>query len=179
MIDSKHSDAKEKLEELRKELVEREKRHFGETEKLIGDGSSLETKEETYAEKRRRIQSENADVDDSEGGSESDSDGGSGDDDSESDDDDSEDESALLAELQKIKQERAEQQRQKELEAKKETALTSNPLLNPSSTKKSWRQATVFRNTQISTEKPKDGDTYVNDALRSDFHKKFLDRYIK
>ncbi|ONH68383.1 Pre-mRNA-splicing factor CWC15 [Cyberlindnera fabianii] len=38
MIDSKHSDAKEKLGELRKELVEREKRHFGETEKLIGDG---------------------------------------------------------------------------------------------------------------------------------------------
>ena len=116
-------------------------------------------------------------------------------DESESDEDEEEDEDELelLREYAKIKKEREEEQRRKELlkmeELKKkqmEEILTSNPLLNKDlpaelseaySLKKRWYEETVFKN-QARTE-PKLKKRFINDTVRSDFHRKFLVRFIQ
>ncbi|XP_058118462.1 protein CWC15 homolog [Anopheles ziemanni] len=109
--------------------------------------------------------------------------------DSDSDEDDT---AALLAELNKIKQERAadmaKKERSKQQEEEKirmENILSGNPLLNYSSTakaemkvKRRWDDDVVFKNCARS-EPEKKANQFVNDSLRSDFHKKFMDKYIK
>uniref|UniRef100_A0A182JA59 Uncharacterized protein n=1 Tax=Anopheles atroparvus TaxID=41427 RepID=A0A182JA59_ANOAO len=109
--------------------------------------------------------------------------------DSDSDEDDT---AALLAELNKIKQERAaetaKQERSKQQEEEKirmENILSGNPLLSYSSTakaemkvKRRWDDDVVFKNCARS-EPDKKGNQFINDSLRSDFHKKFMDKYIK
>eukprot|EP00931_Biecheleriopsis_adriatica_P005659 TRINITY_DN107151_c0_g1_i1.p1 TRINITY_DN107151_c0_g1~~TRINITY_DN107151_c0_g1_i1.p1 ORF type:complete len:227 (+),score=82.31 TRINITY_DN107151_c0_g1_i1:83-763(+) len=108
--------------------------------------------------------------------------------DDDDDDDDEEDEDAeeLMRELAKIKQEReAEQEAKKALEAKqdrraqKEEIMRGNPLLDAGadlSLKRKWDDDTVFKN-QARTA-PKAKQRYINDAVRSDFHKKFLNKYV-
>ncbi|ALC49615.1 c12.1 [Drosophila busckii] len=121
--------------------------------------------------------------------------------DSESDSDD--DDAALLAELQKIKQERLQEtarrdaeKRQEEERIRMENILSGNPLINyepgtaasaagrASGTgnadlkiKRRWDDDVVFKNCARSA--PEKKTHFVNDALRSDFHKKFMDKYIK
>jgi protein CWC15 len=122
-------------------------------------------------------------------------------DDSDSDDDD-DDEAELLAELARIKKEREEDAARKAAEeaaiAEKEERqemMRGNPLLQDKlasdaavggagasgsanfALKRRWDDDVVFKN-QARNE-PKQQRRFVNDTLRSDFHKRFLERYIK
>lgn len=114
------------------------------------------------------------------------------DDDDESDSDESDDETAeLMAELQKIKRERAaeaakkeEQKRIEDERIRTETILSGNPLLNlqgasggSMKVKRRWDDDVVFKNCAKDEEK-KDG-TFINDTLRSEFHKKFMAKYVQ
>lgn len=120
------------------------------------------------------------------------------DNDSSSDDSDSDDDTAaLLEELNKIKRERAQEtakkdheQKQEEERIRMENILSGNPLLNYSSgsktaasggdlkVKRRWDDDVVFKNCARS-EPDKKGSLFVNDSLRSEFHKKFMEKYIK
>ncbi|CAG4968090.1 unnamed protein product [Colias eurytheme] len=111
-----------------------------------------------------------------------------------SDSDDSDDDTAaLLAELNKIKKERAIEQAKKDAEKKQEeerirmeNILSGNPLLNYSAAgqkndlkvKRRWDDDVVFKNCARS-EPDKKGITFINDSLRSEFHKKFMEKYVK
>lgn len=110
-----------------------------------------------------------------------------------SDDDDSDDDTAaLLAELNKIKRERIQENAKKEADKQQEeekirmeNILSGNPLLNYASgapksnvkVKRRWNDDVVFKNC-ARTEVDK-GETFINDSLRSEFHKKFMEKYIK
>jgi len=123
------------------------------------------------------------------------------DDEDDEDSDDEEDETAeLLRELEKIKRERAEEKERLEREQASADATdrdasiaVGNPLLDlqaalngnatpvPSSSsgfsvKRRWDDDVIFKN-QATTEKPK--KEFVNDLLRTEFHKKFLSRYVR
>ncbi|CAF4760168.1 protein CWC15 homolog [Pieris napi] len=111
-----------------------------------------------------------------------------------SDSDDSDDDTAaLLAELNKIKKERAIEQAKKEAEKKQEeerirmeNILSGNPLLNYSAAaqkndlkvKRRWDDDVVFKNCARS-EPDKKVNNFINDSLRSEFHKKFMEKYVK
>ncbi|KAH9072158.1 Cwf15/Cwc15 cell cycle control protein [Lactarius deliciosus] len=126
---------------------------------------------------------------------------GDNDDDDDDDDDDEEDDTAeLLRELEKIKRERAaEQARIEQAEAEATEAerdariATANPLLNLAAAlgnapginttapgtfavKRRWDDDLVFKN-QATGDKPQ--GQFVNDLLRTEFHKKFMSRFIK
>jgi protein CWC15 len=114
--------------------------------------------------------------------------------DNDSDDDDSEDEdeeAALQAELAKIRQERAAAKAKEEAEAMaleqaqmEEAALTGNPLLNSSASsssgrlKRRWNDDVVFRN-QARSEPDQNKKRFINDTVRNDFHKRFLNKFIR
>ncbi|XP_035382643.1 protein CWC15 homolog [Electrophorus electricus] len=119
-------------------------------------------------------------------------------DDSDSDSDSDDDTAALLAELDKIKKERAEEQERKEREQKAEeerirmeNILSGNPLLNlagqqpntPSQTsftvKRRWDDDVVFKNCAKGMEELRKEKRFINDTLRSEFHKKFMEKYVK
>ncbi|VDD83933.1 unnamed protein product [Mesocestoides corti] len=106
------------------------------------------------------------------------------------DSDDDEDEEALLAELAKIKRERAEEAIQAEAEKKAaeetirmENILKGNPLLINNNTsefkiKRRWDDDVVFKNcARGEVDHSKRG--FINDTLRSEFHKKFMRKYIQ
>lgn len=115
------------------------------------------------------------------------------DDSSSSDDDSDDDTAALLEELNKIKRERAVEAEKKEQEKKQEeerirmeNVLSGNPLLNYSNgkagpsdmkVKRRWDDDVVFKNC-ARTEPDKKG-AFINDSLRSEFHRKFMEKYIK
>jgi len=117
------------------------------------------------------------------------------DDDDNDDDDDSsddeDDEAALQAELAKIRSEReAIKQREAEEDAKREeskleeAALLGNPLLAGGSgldmtgkLKRKWNDDVVFRN-QAKGE-PEVKKRFINDTIRNDFHKRFLNKFIR
>lgn len=95
-------------------------------------------------------------------------------------------EEEIRQELEKIKAERAEQARVKrELEEQqlrekyKEDLLKGNPLLDTApgfELKKKWTEETIFKNQSRTEPAPK--HRFVNDTLRSDFHRKILSRTI-
>ena len=114
-------------------------------------------------------------------------------DDSDSEDDD-DDEAELLAELARIKKEREEEAARRAAEeaaaaevADRREVAAGNPLLqdklavsdggNNFALKRRWDDDVVFKN-QARNE-PKQTRRFVNDTLRSDFHRRFLDRYIR
>lgn len=123
----------------------------------------------------------------------------SDDDDSDDSDDDSDEdeEAALQAELAKIRAEREEAKRQKEEqeaaeeeEKLQEAALLGNPLLSSANDgsnddgneisgklKRRWNEDVVFRN-QAKGE-PKIKKRFINDTVRNDFHKRFLNKFIR
>jgi len=138
------------------------------------------------AKKRKLLAQSNLDSDVDKSSSES-SDNSDSESDSDSGSDNSEDETAeLLRELAKIKKERAEEKERLEKEAeaeaqkRKEEAMASgNPLIaltaktKDFSVKKSWTEETVFKNQAKGVnENPR--KRFVNDLLRSDFHRKFM-----
>jgi protein CWC15 len=157
--------------------------------RAIEDGD-VEDEEDGEA-KRRRILEETRDIDaDSDGGSGSDDD--EEDDEEDSDEDDEEDETAeLLRELEKIKRERAEQREkeerekeEKEREKKEFDIARGNPLLNPKSTadfnvKRRWDDDVIFKNQARGTDDKNKKKEFVNDLLRSDFHKKFMVCFLR
>ncbi|XP_056670784.1 spliceosome-associated protein CWC15 homolog [Monodelphis domestica] len=105
------------------------------------------------------------------------------------------DTAALLAELEKIKKERAEEQARKEEEQKAEeerirleNILSGNLLLNlngPSQSqanfkvKRRWDDDVVFKNCAKRVDELKKDKIFVNDTLRSKYHKKFMEKYFK
>ncbi|XP_029169044.1 protein CWC15 homolog B [Nylanderia fulva] len=115
-------------------------------------------------------------------------------DEDESDSDSDEDETAvLLAELQRIKKERAAEQAKKEMEKRQEeerirmeNILSGNPLLNYAlhsgrvdmKVRRRWDDDVVFKNCARSEPKKKH-DVFINDSLRSEFHRKFMEKYVK
>lgn len=135
------------------------------------------------------------DADDSDDDDDEDDDNNKNSDDDDDEDDDEDETEALLAELERIKQERqAEQAREKEAEAARvkaeavEDAATSNPLLAglvpgtasapPSAVmRKKWYEETVFKNQ--SRGEPEQRKRFINDTVRNDFHLRFLHRYFK
>mmetsp|Transcript_12043 Transcript_12043/g.16841 ORF Transcript_12043/g.16841 Transcript_12043/m.16841 type:complete len:267 (+) Transcript_12043:197-997(+) len=125
------------------------------------------------------------------GDDESDLDASDSDDSSSDSDDDDDDEEALQAELAKIRAEReavkakadakvaAEEESQME-----EAALVGNPLLNTAADgaasgkmKRRWNDDVVFRN-QAKGE-PEIKKRFINDTVRNDFHKRFLNKFIQ
>ncbi|KAK5646800.1 hypothetical protein RI129_005264 [Pyrocoelia pectoralis] len=108
--------------------------------------------------------------------------------------DDEDDMEALLAELHKIKKERAMEQAKKEIEKRQEeerirmeNILSGNPLLthyssgsskNDHKVKRRWDDDVVFKNCARS-EPEKKSNVFINDSLRSDFHRKFMEKYVK
>jgi len=111
------------------------------------------------------------------------------DEDDESDSDDDDDTAELLAELQKIKKERAMENAKKDAERKleeerirMENIIKGNPLLNGEKAdfkvKRRWDDDVVFKNCARGAP---DGSEkkFINDTLRSEFHKKFMEKYVK
>lgn len=106
---------------------------------------------------------------------------------------DEDDTAELMAELQRIKAERAAdlakkemEQRQEEERIRMENILSGNPLLNYTGksqkadlrVKRRWDDDVVFKNCSRAEPERKE-ISFVNDSLRSEFHKKFMDKYIK
>lgn len=111
----------------------------------------------------------------------------SDDDDSDSDNSDDEDEEAeLIRELEKIKQEREQERAEKEAKERaqveeeyKAQVVESNPLTKTGNAamKRRWNDDVVFKN-QSRTE-PETKKRFINDVIRSDFHRRFLNKYIQ
>ncbi|GLU24056.1 hypothetical protein SLE2022_400230 [Rubroshorea leprosula] len=174
---------------LRDELEDRERRHFSSKDKSYNEDrdrrkASNLLLEGTKREVEDRIVPRSVDADDSDVDDNNDNES---DDDDDDDDDDEDDTEALLAELEQIKKERAEeqlrkekQQQEEELKAKEAELLRGNPLLNnPTSfnVKRRWDDDVVFKNqARGETKAPK---RFINDTIRNDFHRKFLQKYMK
>ena len=94
-----------------------------------------------------------------------------------------------MRELEKIKQEREEERQCKEKEEQKaaeqqsrEEILKGNPLTQQqtaSSTKmkRRWNDDVVFKNQ--SRNEPVVKKRFINDTIRNDFHRRFLNKYIQ
>ena len=142
---------------------------------------------------------EDADDDDSENeGDNSENSDEDSDDDDDDDSDSDDDAAALMEELERIKAQRASENERKEREREqleemeqRDELKMGNPLLRDEMTsaddapkgkksatlKRRWDDDTVFRNQ--ARDEPKREKRFVNDTIRSDFHKRFLNRYIK
>jgi len=92
-----------------------------------------------------------------------------------------------MRELEKIKRERAEAKAKEEAERAAEEQeqrefdiARGNPLLNPKdfNLKRRWDDDVVFKNQARGTEDKKKKE-FVNDMLRSDFHKRFMGKYVR
>lgn len=145
---------------------------------------AIEANSGSSSSKRQKTDGANLDADDPvDNDSSSDSDSG---------DDSDDDTAALLAELNKIKRERVVETEQKEAVKNKEeerirmeNILSGNPLINYTAAprgemkiKRRWDDDVVFKNCARS-EPDKSKPNFINDSLRSDFHKKFMEKYIK
>jgi protein CWC15 len=179
-----------KNKDYRRELEERERasRSRSDKDKSRLSGASGETRESIQApppSKKSKSDPAYLDADDPQDASDGD------DDDSSSDDED--DTAALMAELQRIKKERAVEQAKLEAEKRAEeeriraeNILSGNPLLNYTgpatkgdmTVKRRWDEDVVFKNCARADDSGK-GKTFINDCLRSDFHRKFMEKYIK
>ena len=105
---------------------------------------------------------------------------------SEADDNEEEDEE-LVRELEKIRKEREAERLAKEKKAADNdphAALSGNPLLSLSTevssfgAKRRWDDDVVFKNQAKGLdEKPE--KRFINDTTRSDFHRRFMDKFIK
>jgi len=110
------------------------------------------------------------------------------------DEDDSDDDAELMAELERIKKERAaeraakEEREQAEQEKiRHENILHGNPLLTPSGSqggvdftvKRRWDDDVIFKNCARGVDERKKEPRFINDAIRSDFHRKFMEKYIQ
>ncbi|CAI5991062.1 unnamed protein product [Closterium sp. NIES-64] len=188
-----------KRRDLRGELEERERRHFAAKDReqqlrtddrkrtsglLLPGGGALGGRKEV----EERLIPRAADADDSDG---EDRRGGGGDDEDDDDDDEDDDEDdtmELLAELERIKKERAEEKLRKEKEqaeqeakAREKEMARGNPIMaaggSAFAVKRRWDDDVVFRNQAKDEQKPT--KRFINDTIRSDFHRRFLNKYMK
>mmetsp|Transcript_30586 Transcript_30586/g.97639 ORF Transcript_30586/g.97639 Transcript_30586/m.97639 type:complete len:184 (-) Transcript_30586:341-892(-) len=165
---------------LRAELEDKEREHTRKklrTDEMEGGGVAASL--EAGRGEVRRLVPKAIDADDS----------GDSDDSDEDSDDDEDDTAELMAELEKIKRERAEDAARKEAEAKKaeqeekeKELMRGNPLLPGAAgadftVKRRWDDDVVFKN-QARNE-PKAERRFVNDTIRSDFHRRFMTKYMK
>ena len=97
---------------------------------------------------------------------------------SEDEDEDEEDTAELLRELEKIKQERKldEEKKAEKLKIEREKEIMGNNPLMDFGVKRKWDDDVIFRN-QVKEVKPE--KRFVNDTLRSDFHRRFISKYIQ
>lgn len=140
-----------------------------------GEGEDLEAK-------RRRILAETRDID---------ADDDSEEDEEESDDDDDSDDDSdaeLQRELDRVRREREERKKKEEAERLKEeedarerNIALGNPLLNKQdfNMKRRWDDDVVFKNQARGTEEKGKKKEFVNDLLRSDFHRRFMSKYVR
>ncbi|KAJ3289820.1 complexed with cef1p [Borealophlyctis nickersoniae] len=169
--------------DLKAKLGEKEREHFEKANK--GRPREDEQDGEDQPKKRRLLEPMDLDKDDSDEEEDGDSDSDS----SDSDDDEEDDTAELLRELEKIKRERAEEKERQERERaeqeekeREEAAMTGNPLLASGETsfavKRRWDDDVIFKNQAKGVdENPK--KRFINDMLRSDFHRKFMSKYVK
>jgi len=185
--------------DLRAQLLQAEAAHFTKTGRVTLNGGGLATGTEVGGQfqfgelpleveegnedpsaKRLRVLEATRDIDaDSEGFASGSSEG-------ESDDDD--ETAELMRELEKIKKERAEQREREErakaaeeLEKRERDIALGNPLLNPTrdfNVRRRWDDDVVFKNQARGTEDKRKKE-FVNDLLRSDFHKRFMNKYVR
>jgi len=111
----------------------------------------------------------------------------SDDSDSESDkSDDAAEEAELMKELERVRKEREEDKRRKQEEAEAEQALQQNeeflkgnPLLNSATftVKRRWDEDVPFKNQSRGEQKVQ--KKFINDTIRSQFHRSFLKKYIQ
>ncbi|KAG6121223.1 complexed with cef1p [Claviceps sp. LM454 group G7] len=143
--------------------------------------ASSSISQEDYDAKRRRILEESraVDADDSDEASDNDS--------SSSDSEDDE-EAELARELERVRREREEKKKREEAErakaedeAREKDIALGNPLLNkPDFTmKRRWDDDVVFKNQARGTEEKGKKKEFVNDLLRSDFHRRFMGKYVR
>ncbi|VEU41098.1 unnamed protein product [Pseudo-nitzschia multistriata] len=191
-----------KLETAEKEATKKLLKRPAVDEKVEEEGR-LKLLKQTAEVDERAIQAKYNDADalssdddsgDGDGWSEADNDdldaSSSDEDDSDDDSDDEDEEAALYAELAKIRAEReAAKQKEEAEEAARneekleEAALLGNPLLasgNDHDTgrlKRRWNEDVVFRN-QAKGE-PEIKKRFINDTVRNDFHKRFLNKFIR
>nr|SVE76141.1 EOG090X0IT3 [Daphnia hispanica] len=169
--------------DLKRDLEEREKFHKDKGDRK--DRSLKNVASISSAQKKIRVDSTSSSLD---------ADDPIEDESDDSIEDEEEDDTAeLMAELQRIKAERASDMAKKEMELRQEeerirmeNILSGNPLLNyagkPQKTdlrvKRRWDDDVVFKNCSRAEPERKE-ITFINDSLRSEFHKKFMDKYIK
>ncbi|TPX49199.1 hypothetical protein SeMB42_g01320 [Synchytrium endobioticum] len=178
------------------EVNERDlKKQLEEAELKATKGKRIRDDDEEDGGRKRReaaavsnIDADDSDIDDDDDEDSSDK--------SDQDDDDEDDTAELLRELEKIKRERAEEKERQDRERseaeeklRQEQIASGNPLLNlPSastssapkdfSVKRRWDDDVIFKNqAKGMDEQPK--KRFINDMLRSDFHKKFMNKYVK
>ncbi|XP_060209592.1 uncharacterized protein LOC132636651 [Lycium barbarum] len=175
-------DTQEELQKrnLRDELEDRERRHFSKDKGYNDDrdrrkGSQLFL-EGSKREIEDRIVPRSADADDADVNVKSDDES-----DDDDDDDDGDDTEALLAELEQINKEKAEeklwkerQEQEEELKVKEAELLRGNPLLNNN---QPTTFSVVFKNQARGEMKA--AKRFINDTIRNDFHRKFLHKYMK
>lgn len=162
-------------QEFREDLERREKRARDEKLGVSATAAAREEKRPRPAAIQDNPFPEDADDDAASGKERSDAE----------DDDDDEDTEELMRELQKIKKEREvaeeavkEQQRKHDERSRRDEIMKGNPLLASGdfSLKRNWDDDTVFKNQAKTYTKAK--ARYINDAVRSDFHRKFLNKYV-
>ncbi|KAK4039682.1 Pre-mRNA-splicing factor Cwf15/Cwc15 [Parachaetomium inaequale] len=147
--------------------------------------------------KRRRILAATRDIDaDDDDDDGSDAASNADDDDSDDSDDSSDDEDAELArELERVRRERIERReaeerarQAEEQEARERDIALGNPLLNTAAAgnkaadfniKRRWDDDVVFKNQARGTEEKGRRTEFINDLLRSDFHKRFMSKYVR
>lgn len=169
-------------DDLKRDLEESERKHF--SKKSADDlGSDYRDRGDRS---QLKIEDDNLDADDPIESEEDFSDS--------SDEDDDDDTAELMLELERIKKERAEDAARKERERMEQEAkdrteaiLRGNPLMNQGggggggggnfNLKRRWDDDVVFRNQ--ARDEPKSEKRFVNDTIRSEFHKRFLRKYIK
>ncbi|PNY26507.1 Pre-mRNA-splicing factor cwc15 [Tolypocladium capitatum] len=145
----------------------------GEKRSLSADG------EESFAAKRRRVLEETREIDADDSTDEEE--------DSEEESDDDED-AELQRELERVRREREEKKKREEAvrvkeeqDARERGIAYGNPLLNKQdfTMKRRWDDDVVFKNQARGTEEKGKKKEFVNDLLRSDFHRRFMSKYVR
>lgn len=177
--DGQNSATDVKNRDFRRELEDRERQSRDKRDRGRGESGNASSSSNTKRLRIEQAPASNIDADDP-----------VDDEDDEDDDSDGEDDTAALhAELEKIRRERAADASRKEAERKMteekirmENILKGNPLINQEKSdfkvRRRWDDDVVFKNCASGDERKKDR-TFINDSLRSEFHKKFMEKYIK
>ncbi|PTB41432.1 complexed with cef1p [Trichoderma asperellum] len=154
----------------------------GEKRPLQGQSSNGDEEgEEDLEAKRRRVLEESRDIDaDDSSEVEEDSD--------EEEDSDDDEDAELQRELERVRREREEKKKKEEeersreeQEARERDIALGNPLLNKQdfTMKRRWDDDVVFKNQARGTEDKNKKKEFVNDMLRSDFHRRFMSKYVR